>query len=115
MTQPADQSRETTELTGGRVYFVSTDQSGNFRVGPQFRVDQATGTATLNADAFDLSGLTQLQLGSIGAQIGAMINEFSTDGTLAGNSDTAVPTEQATKTYVDTNIASPPSLSLIHI
>jgi len=109
VTQPADQSRETTELTGGRVYFVSTDQSGNFRVGPQFRVDQATGTATLNADAFDLSGLTQLQLGSIGAQIGAMINEFSTDGTLAGNSDTAVPTEQATKTYVDTNIASPPS------
>jgi len=34
---------------------------------------------------------------------GASINEFSTDGTLAGNSDTAVPTEKAIKTYVDNN------------
>ena len=101
-TQPYDQSRETTEQNGGRVYYTSTDQLGNFRVGSQFKIDQATGTATLNADAFDLSGLTELQLGSIGAQIGATINEFSTDGTLAGNSDTAVPTEQAVKTYVDT-------------
>ena len=32
---------------------------------------------------------------------GTGINEFSTDGTLAGNSDDAVPTEKATKTYVD--------------
>jgi len=29
------------------------------------------------------------------------VNEFSTDGTLAGNSDTALPTEKAVKTYVD--------------
>lgn len=101
-TQPYDQSREAVEQNGGRVYFTSTDQLGNFRVGSQFKIDQATGTATLNADAFDLSGLTELQLGSIGAAIGATINEFSTDGTLAGNSDTAVPTEQAVKTYVDT-------------
>jgi hypothetical protein len=102
-TQPYDASRETTEQNGGRVYYTSTDQLGNFRVGSQFKIDQATGTATLNADAFDLSGLTELQLGSIGAAIGATINEFSTDGTLAGNSDTAVPTEQAVKTYVDDN------------
>ena len=103
VTQPYDQSRETVEANGGRVYYTSTDHLGNFRVGSQFKIDQATGTATLNADAFDLSGLTELQLGSIGAQIGATINEFSTDGTLSGNSDTAVPTEQAVKTYVDTN------------
>ena len=36
--------------------------------------------------------------------IGASINEFSTDGTMAGNSDDAVPTEKAVKTYVDTEI-----------
>ena len=29
------------------------------------------------------------------------IDEFSTDGTLSGNSDSAVPTEKAVKTYVD--------------
>ena len=32
---------------------------------------------------------------------GAVINEFSIDGTLAGNSDSAVPSEKAVKTYVD--------------
>ena len=32
---------------------------------------------------------------------GSVINEFSTDTTLAGNSDVAVPTEKAVKTYVD--------------
>ena len=29
------------------------------------------------------------------------INEFSTDGTLGDNSDSAIPTEKAVKTYVD--------------
>jgi hypothetical protein len=37
---------------------------------------------------------------------GSTINEFSTDITLSGNSDTAVPTEKAVKSYVDTQIAS---------
>ena len=36
---------------------------------------------------------------------GTTINEFSTDGTLGGNSDDAVPTEKATKTYIDAQIA----------
>lgn len=34
---------------------------------------------------------------------GTNVNEFSTDGTLADNSDNAVPTEQAVKTYHDNN------------
>lgn len=32
---------------------------------------------------------------------GVAINEFSNDGTLSGNSDTAIPTEKAVKTYID--------------
>lgn len=35
---------------------------------------------------------------------GATITEASIDGTLAGNSDAAVPTEKAVKTYVDTAV-----------
>jgi hypothetical protein len=100
-TQPASQGNEVIETAPGRVYFISTDQDGNFRVGNYFRIDQATGRATLDASAFDLSGLTSLRLGSIGAQIGESINEFSSDATLSGNSNLAVPTEKATKGYVD--------------
>jgi hypothetical protein len=98
-SQSADQDDEVITTNGGRVYFTSTDQSGDFRVGDLFRIQQSTGVATLNADAFDLSGLSELQLGSIGAQIGATINEFSTDETLGGNSVVAVPTEYAVKQY----------------
>ena len=99
-TQPADQSDEVTEVNGGRVYWVSTDQGGDFRVGDLFKIEQATGSATLNADAFNLSGLSELQLGSIGAELGATINEFSTDQTLGGDSNTALVTENAIVGYM---------------
>jgi hypothetical protein len=97
--QAPDQEDEVTETNGGRVYFSSTDQNGDFRVGDLFRIQQATGIATLNADAFDLSGLSELQLGSIGAELGATINEFSTDETLGNDSNQAVPTERAIVGY----------------
>ena len=84
----------------GRVYYVSTDQAGNFSVGNYFAVNQATGSATLNASAFNLSGLTSLRLGAIGGQLGAQINEFSTDGTLSQNSAVKVPTQSAIVTYL---------------
>ena len=42
---------------------------------------------------------------------GTSVNEFSTDGTLAGNSDDAIPTEKAVKTYVDNEISGVSALS----
>ena len=65
---PNTPANETIEDRPGRVYYVSTDQDGNFSVGRFFKVEQATGKATLDASAFDLSGLSSLRLGSIGAQ-----------------------------------------------
>jgi len=105
--QNPSQANEVIEEFPGRVFYVSTDQDGNFRVGDYFKVDQATGRATLNASAFDLSGLTSLRLGAIGAQLGELVDEFSSDSTLSGNSNTAVPTEAATRGYftqVATNV-----------
>jgi lipopolysaccharide export system protein LptA len=98
-TQASSQANEVIEVFPGRVFYVSTDQDGNFRVGDYFRVDQATGRATLNASAFDLSGLTSLRLGSIGAQLGELVSEFSSDDTLSGDSNSAVPTEAAVRGY----------------
>jgi hypothetical protein len=40
---------------------------------------------------------------SLAFPVGATISEFSTDNTLGGNSNVAVPTEAAVKGYVDTN------------
>ena len=86
----------------GRVYYTATDELGNFYVGDQFKVDQATGNVTLDASAFNLSGLESLRLGSVGGLIGAAVGEFSTDVTLSQNSDSKVSTQKAVKTYVDT-------------
>ena len=103
-TQNPDQADQiiTNETDPGRVYYTSTDDEGNFYVGDQFKVDQATGNVTLDASAFNLSGLESLRLGSVGGLIGAAVNEFSTDTGLTQSSNTKVPTQNAVKVYVDT-------------
>ena len=102
---PPDPEKETNNFGGGRVFYTSTDQDGNFRVGELFSVEQSTGIATLNADAFNLSGLQELSLGELGlGGTGATINEFSTDGTFTADSDNIVPTQKAIKTYITSQI-----------
>ena len=100
-----NQTKETNDFGGGRVFYTSTDQDGNFRVGSLFSIEQSTGIATLNADAFNISGLNQLQLGAVAlGGTGATITEFSTDGTFTANSDNIVPTQKAIKTYITSQI-----------
>ena len=104
-TQTPNQDRETTDSDGGRVFFTSTDQDGNFRVGDLFSIEQATGVATLNADAFNIAGLQELTLGEV--TLGgnsASIEEFSTDPFFTANSDSVVPTQRAVKAYIEAQI-----------
>jgi len=87
------------------VFFTATDQDGNFRVGPVFSVEQSTGVATLNAEAFNIAGLQELSLGEV--TLGgnsASIAEFSTDPFFTANSDTVVPTQRAIKAYIEAQI-----------
>jgi hypothetical protein len=96
---------QTNSSGGGRVFFTSTDQDGNFNVGNLFGVQQSTGTATLNADAFNLSGLQSLQLGALNIGVGsAIITQFSTDPYFTANSDNIVPTQRAIKSYITAQI-----------
>ncbi|MBJ2173212.1 tail fiber domain-containing protein [Aureibaculum sp. A20] len=44
--------------------------------------------------------------GNIKLEEGNAVNEISTDGTMGDNSDEAIPTEKAVKTYVDINTSS---------
>jgi len=100
-----DQTTETRVGGGGRVFFTTTDQDGNFRAGDLFSIEQSTGIATLNADAFNIAGLQELSLGEVtlgGAS--ASISEFSTDPFFTANSDTVVPTQRAIKAYIEAQI-----------
>jgi hypothetical protein len=99
------QDNETVESGGGRVFFTSTDQDGNFRVGDLFTIQQSTGVATLNADAFNIAGLNELTLGAVALGGGsATIREFSTDPFFTENSDEIVPTQRAIKAYISSQI-----------
>ena len=100
-----DNTKETNDADGGRVFFTATDQDGNFRVGDLFSIEQATGVATLNAEAFNIAGLQELSLGEV--TLGgnsASITEFSTDPFFTANSDTIVPTQRAIKAYIEAQI-----------
>ena len=104
---PANASISNQELAsgGGRVFFTSTDQDGNFNVGNLFGVQQSTGTATLNASAFNLAGLQSLQLGAVTLGVGsAIITQFSTDPYFTANSDSVVPTQKAIRSYITSQI-----------
>jgi hypothetical protein len=37
------QAHETVQLNNGKVFFTSTDQNGDFRIGPGLVISQATG------------------------------------------------------------------------
>ena len=101
----AIQANQELNTGGGRTFFTSTDQDGNFNVGNLFGVQQSTGTATLNASAFNLAGLQSLTLGAVSLGIGsATITQFSTDPYFTANSDNVLPTQKAIKAYITAQI-----------
>ena len=101
------QFQEVSQYNGGRVFYTSTDQDGNFRVGELFEVEQATGTISINASFFELDGLEELRLGGVVlGGTGAVIREFSTDPTFAANSNNIVPTQRAIGKYVQSRVSS---------
>lgn len=100
-TEPA---QEVQSLNGGRVFYTSTDQDGNFRAGEQFAVEQATGIITISADFFDLAGLTELRLAGINVGSTAVIREFSKDPLFLQNSNNIIPTERAIRSYLNSRL-----------
>jgi hypothetical protein len=97
---------EVVESGGGRVFYTSTDQDGNFRVGELFKVEQATGTVTISAALFSLSGLEELSIG--GVTVGGsstVIREFSTDATFTADSNNIIPTQRAINAYIAARIS----------
>jgi len=92
------QANEVRQIGKGRVYFVTTDQDGNFRVGKYFSVDQGRGTVTINAP-ISLSGISSLSF-----KLGVTVNEFSTDATMASVSTQKVPVEQAIVYYINSRL-----------
>ena len=95
------------DLNGNKIISAS---NGNITLDPQgtgtielTANTNITGAATVSStlNVTGLSTLASLKLAS-----GATATELSIDGTFAGNSDTAIPTEKAVKTYVDSQVTA---------
>ena len=93
-TQPKDVSRQVDERDKGRVFYVSTDEDGFFRVGKFFTVDQGTGTVTFSAS------IALSNLDGIGFKRGVVVAEFSADDSMTDNATDTVPVESAVRGYV---------------
>jgi len=107
-------SHDGADLTAGDVdvNVTSSIVSFHFLVESAGAVESSPDVIVPDANAgnkwWDLLGA---RLATIQLTSGTSINEFSTDGTLAGDSDDAAPTEKATKTYVDGQIATVAAIS----
>jgi hypothetical protein len=96
---PPDRSKEVQEKGRGRVYYVTTDQDGNFNVGTFFGVDQGRGTVSISAP------ISLTNVDGISFRRGqSLVQQFTVDGTLGGNSNNAVPTERAIVSYVNNRL-----------
>jgi len=92
-------------IDDGNLFFKASDgviDTSAGTAGTQLKI-KAANAFTVNDGTTDLIDLSASGLKL--TAIGATVNEFSTDDTLAGDSDTAVPTEKAVKGYVDAQVA----------
>ena len=103
-------ANEINELNGGRVFFSTTDQNGTLRVGHQFSVDGTTGSVTISADEFNLSGLNAIGPFSRDggfSTVGVQLLEVSNNANLEASTGTAdgntAPTQYAVKTWTEAN------------
>ena len=95
--QARNQTHEVIEINKGRVYYVTSDQDGNVRIGKALVVNQAQGSVTISVP-LDLSNLSSL---SLRRDLGPPVNEFSIDSTMVSEADYKVPTEQAVANYIN--------------
>ena len=91
-------SQQVLEETTGRVFYVTTDENGIFRVGRFFTVDQGTGTVTFSAS------IALSNLDGLGFKKGVVVSSFSTDGSMAENASDVVPVQSAIRSYIDSRL-----------
>jgi hypothetical protein len=90
------------EENRGKVFYTSSDHLGNYRVGENFRIDQATGAITFNLENadLDLTGVKQIQF-----QLGDPMNEFSNNPGLISSSGSASATAAASQLAIQSYLS----------
>jgi len=92
-------------LYNGAWFDVDTEGPNAMRwidLGYGYSTNSTQPTTDPDINLYNVNFTTSGIITAVGLTVVNAITEFSTDGTLGGNSDSALPTEKAVKTYVDT-------------
>jgi hypothetical protein len=106
-----NRNREIVEYAPGRVFYSTVDNIGNLKIGDFFAVNQLTGEVTIDANQFNLSGLSAIgPFKRNGVGVGVVLNEVSNNATLLNaqgiTGEDTVPTQYAVKEYIGVISAS---------
>ena len=101
-----NRTKEIIEYAPGRVFYSTVDNIGNLKIGDFFAVNQLTGEVTIDANQFNLSGLSAIgPFKRNGVGVGVILNEVSNNTTLLNaqgiTGEDTVPTQYAVKGYID--------------
>ena len=92
---PANSLKQILEEGVGRVFYVTTDENGIFRVGSFFTVDQGTGTVSISQN-IALTNVSGLQF-----QRGVLVTNFSSDSKMTENASDIIPVQSAIRNFID--------------
>ena len=90
----AVQANEVVRLNGAKIYFQTVDHLGDFRVGPEFRINQRTGNVDFGTANFRLGPLSSLTISDgvntsvlqpTSIQVGQLLFSGSRISTISGN------------------------------
>lgn len=90
----------------GVVYYVTIDNTGDFKIGPYFGVNFVDGSVRLNANNFELTNITRIgPFKRFGSTVGTYADEISNDPSLTHLSNltydnSTVPTQSAVRNYM---------------
>ena len=110
-----DSGAETVETAPAKVFYTTSDQLGNSKVGPLFEVNQATGQIALDATSFDLRNLAGIgPFVRNGVVVGQQIREVSNNpelrSSLGAPDAETVPTQNAVASYVQRRAVPTPTI-----
>jgi hypothetical protein len=106
------------ELNNGRVFGATINEKGDFEIGDNtFSIDGTTGSATINTSEFNISGLNFVGpfsrnggFSTVGVQLREVSDNTSLIASTGAPDGNTVPTQNAVKDYVDTNLATKANL-----
>ena len=112
-------AKERVELNGGRVFGATINELGDFEVADGvFEIDGTTGSATINTNEFNISGLNFIGpfsrnggFSTVGVQLREVSDNTSLISSTGAPDGNTVPTQDAVKNYVDTTTVQSVDLS----